>query len=142
MTRVFVDTNVPMYAGGVPHPLRDGARRVVLAAADGQLDAVTDAEVLQEILYRYLHTNEREKGFTIFDGFYRIMLGRVLPVEAVDAWAARDLAERYPRLSARDLVHLAVILRHQIDVIVSADTGFDDVPGLHRVDPGAFTGQL
>lgn len=85
MTRAFIDTNVPMYAGGTEHALRDGARRVVLAAADGRLDVVTDSEVLREILYGYLHTGEREKGFTIFASFYRIMLGRVLPVEAADA---------------------------------------------------------
>lgn len=142
MSRVFLDTNVPMYAGGVPHPQRDGARRAVLAVAGGEIDAVTDSDVFQEILYRYLRTGEREKGLAIFDSFYRVMFGRILPVDAVDARSARDLADRYPHLSARDLVHLAVMLRHQIAVVVTADVGFDAVPDLRRIDPAAFTGQL
>ncbi|MDR5695919.1 MAG: type II toxin-antitoxin system VapC family toxin [Armatimonadota bacterium] len=69
MSPVFIDTNIPMYAAGTPHPLREPARRVILAIANGQLDAVTDSEVFQEILYRYLHIGEREKGLSVFDNF-------------------------------------------------------------------------
>jgi len=96
---VFLDTNIPMYGGGAAHPLQAPAQRVVLAAATGQIDAVTDAEVFQEILYRYLHIGEREKGFRIFDEFRRVMRGRILPVEDADVHEARMLAARYPALS-------------------------------------------
>jgi|SRR5262245_25969729 len=106
MTRVFIDVNIPMYAGGIPHALREPSRRVVRAIAAGQLDAVTDAEVFQEILYRYLYIGEREKGFRIFDNFYRVMLDRILPVEDTDVQRARALVEQYPALSPRDLIHL------------------------------------
>lgn len=56
--RALVDTNVPMYAGGVDHPLREPSRRVVLAIVGGTIDVVTDSEVPQEILYRYLRTRD------------------------------------------------------------------------------------
>ena len=45
MSRVFLDVNVPMYAGGVEHPLRAPSQRIIMAVASDQLDAVTDAEV-------------------------------------------------------------------------------------------------
>lgn len=135
MSRVFIDTNIPMYAAGVPHPLREPSRRVIMAIATGQLDAVTDAEVFQEILYRYLRMGEQEKGFRIFDYFYRIMLGRILPIEDADVHQARELAERYPALSPRDLIHLAVMLRHQIQEIITTDRGFDSVKEVRRIDP-------
>lgn len=99
MSRVFIDVNVPMYAGGAPHVLREPSQRVIRAIAARQLDAVTDAEVFQEILYRYLHLNEREKGFRIFDNCYRLMLGRILPVADADVQRARTLVEQYPALS-------------------------------------------
>src|SRR5215831_5653038 len=89
MSRVFIDVNVPMYAGGTPHALREPSRRVIRAIATRQLDAVTDAEVFQEILYCYFHINEREKGFRIFDNFYRVMLGCILPVADADVQRAR-----------------------------------------------------
>ncbi|RKY00068.1 VapC toxin family PIN domain ribonuclease [Candidatus Poribacteria bacterium] len=134
----FIDTNIPMYAGGTDHPLREPSRRVIMAVATGQIEGVTDAEVFQEILHRYLHIGEQEKGFRIFDLFYRIMSGNILPVEDEDVLLARELAERYTGLSPRDLIHLAVMMRHRITLIISADRGFDLVEGIERIDPTDF----
>jgi hypothetical protein len=86
-------------------------------------------------LYRYLHIGERDKGLRIFDHFYQLMLGRVLSVDAGDVRQARALLEQYPSLSPRDLIHLAVMLHHGITDIVTADTGFDSVTGIHRIAP-------
>jgi len=61
MSQIFIDVNIPMYAGGSPHPLREPSQQVILAIVAAQLDAVTDAEIFQEILYRYLHIGQREK---------------------------------------------------------------------------------
>lgn len=138
MGRVFIDTNVPMYAAGANHPLVEPARRVIEAAASARIDAVTDVEVFQEILYRYAHIRQQEKGFAIFDHFLRVMMGRVLPVSDHDARAARELAERYPGLGPRDLIHLAVMARHGIEEIVTADAGFDAVGEVRRIDLRAF----
>ena len=139
MTLVFIDTNIPMYAAGTPHPLREPSQRVIRAIASGQLNAVTDAEVFQEILYRYLHIGKREKGLQVFDHFRRIMLGRIFPIEDADVQHARELVERYPALSPRDLIHLAVMLRHGIREIITADTGFDSVAEVRRIDPATFS---
>lgn len=137
MPRVFIDTNIPMYAAGTAHPLVEPSRRVIEAVADGSLDAITDAEVFQEILYRYAHVGKRAAGFKIFDAFARIMAGRVLPIEEQDVRLARDLAEQHHRLSPRDSIHLAVMRRRKIEEIVSADADFDTVPGIRRLDPRA-----
>lgn len=138
MTRTFIDVNIPMYAAGAPHPLREPSQRVIMAIATGQLDAVTDAEVFQEILYRYLHIGEREKGFKVFDHFYRIMAGRILSIDDADVQQARNLAERYATLSARDVIHLGVMRRHQLRDIITADTGFDAIEEIRRLDPRLF----
>lgn len=138
MSRVFIDTNILMYAPGTPHRLREPSQQVIRSVAAGRLDAVTDVEVFQEILYRYLHIRERKKGFSIFDHFYRIMLGRILPVEDVDVQEARRLAEEHPQLSPRDVIHLAVMLRHEIPEIVTADEGFEAIKEVRRIDPLIF----
>jgi len=137
MKPVFIDTNIPMYAAGTPHPLRDPCQAIIRAVAEGKLEAVTDAEVLQEILYRYLHIGEREKGLMVFDRFRRIMLGH-----EADVQRAREQAEEYPGLSPRDLIHLAVMLRHGIHEIITADRGFDRVRGIRRIDPAEFACRL
>ena len=141
MNRTFIDVNIPMYAAGTPHPLRVPSQGVITAIATGQLNAVTDAEVLQEILYRYLHIGEREKGFRVFDHFRRIMLGHILPVEDADVQRAREFAERYSALSPRDLIHLAVMVRYRIREILTADTGFDMVQEIRRMAPCTFHAQ-
>jgi hypothetical protein len=47
MSRVFLGVKVPMYAGGIEHPLRAPSQPIIMAVAGDQLDAVTDAEVFQ-----------------------------------------------------------------------------------------------
>ncbi len=138
MPPVFIDTNIPMYAAGASHPLKKPSQRVILAIATGEIDAVTDTEVFQEILYRYIHISEREKGFKVFDHFHRIMMGRILPIEESDILKTRRLAEQYPFLSPRDLIHLAVMNHHGIKEIVSTDKGFDNVPDIQRITPSEF----
>jgi uncharacterized protein len=140
MSRFFLDVNIAMYAGGTAHPLREPSQRIVMAVATGQIDAVTDAEVFQELLHRYLYIHQREKGFRIFDTFHGVMHGRVLPIEESDVQRARELAERYSNLSPRDLIHLAVMLNNAITEIVTADTAFEVVAGIHRIDPTHFAG--
>jgi len=142
MSRVFIDVNVAMYAGGTAHPLREPSQRIIMAVATDQLDAVTDAEVFQELLYRYLHLRQREKGFLIFDAFYEVMRDRVLPITDADMQRARTLAEQYPNLSPRDFLHLAVMLNHGIPDILTADTDFDAVQEVHRLDPAQFAAML
>lgn len=46
-----------------------------------------------------------------------------------------DLVDRYPRLEARDIVHVATCLHEGITEIISPDRGFDAVDGLTRIDP-------
>ncbi|MGE5572841.1 MAG: hypothetical protein ACM3ZU_07460 [Bacteroidota bacterium] len=48
---VFIDTNVPMFAAGHPHPYREAARDTIRGIVSGHIDPVTDSEVLQENLY-------------------------------------------------------------------------------------------
>lgn len=57
---------------------------------------------------------------------------------AVDVEVAGALAQSLSRLSARDLVHLAVMRRLGVKRIISADRGFDGVPGIERLDPARF----
>ncbi|MCP9487488.1 MAG: type II toxin-antitoxin system VapC family toxin [Gaiellaceae bacterium MAG52_C11] len=134
---VFIDANVPMYAGGREHPFREPARRV-LASIPDTIDAVTNVEVFQEILYRYLAVGERRGGFAVFDGFAGLMTDRVLSVRADDVLRARDLAESHPLLETRDLVHLAVMEHHGIEEILSADRHFDGIPGITRIPLESF----
>jgi predicted nucleic acid-binding protein len=62
--------------------------------------------------------------------------GRIAAVLDTDVVQAAALAGSYPRLSARDLLHVAVMRRLGATHIVSADQDFDVVADLQRLDPG------
>ena len=136
MTPAFLDTNVPIYATGRPHPLKDPCAQILALVAEHPAAFVTDAEVLQELLHRFVALRMwPEPGRLVFDRFTDLVRERVEPVHAVDVEGAANLSARYPRLAARDLVHLAVMKRLGSNRIVSADTGFDRLPEIERLDP-------
>jgi predicted nucleic acid-binding protein len=127
-----------MYAIGEEHPLRDPCQRVLRRAAERRIDAVTSAEVVQEILHRYLAVGRPDIAISAARGILTAF-GPVMPVTHEVVSRVADLAERYSTtLSARDLVHAATCIEHGIDEIVTTDRGFDHVAELTRIDPVAF----
>jgi predicted nucleic acid-binding protein len=142
---IFIDANIPIYAAGRPHSLKAPAIQL-LEFAGGHPDLFfTDAEVLQELLHRYLVLHAWGQGQIVFAEFVSVMQGRIEPMLAGDVEAAASLVGRYPGLSARDLVHLSIMTRVGATQIVTADKGFDRVSQIQRLDPAAFetwVGQL
>ncbi len=47
-------------------------------------------------------------------------------------------ASQYAGVSARDLIHVAIMSRIGVDRIVTADQGFDQVRHLQRLDPAGL----
>jgi predicted nucleic acid-binding protein len=100
----------------------------------------TDAEVLQELLHRYLALRVWPRGGEVIRNFSTIMRGRVEPIRDTDVEAAVTLADHHlsSGLSARDLLHAVVIARIGATEVISADKGFDKLPELELLDPKDF----
>ena len=133
---VFIDANVPIYAAGGNHPLKEPCAQILRCVAEDPQFFVTDSEVLQELLHRYLALGRWALGREVLRAFAEAMHGRIEPVRAEDVLAASELADRHPDVSARDLVHAAVMQRMGTGRIISADTDFDRLEGVERLDPG------
>lgn len=129
---IFVDSNVPMYLVGAPHPHKLDAQSLIDQALSAGERLVTDAEVLQEICHRYASISRRDAIQPTFDALLRVV-DEVLAVEHEDVETAKDILLRYTSLSARDAVHAAVMHRHGIGRIMTFDRGFDVHPGIERV---------
>jgi predicted nucleic acid-binding protein len=123
-----------MYAAGEVHPLRDASVRVVRLVRDGRLDALISAEVVQEILHRFVAIRRPEIGAQLARDALDLF-APILPIThgVMDRMPA--LVGAYPTLSARDLVHVATCLEHGLDTIISPDRGLDAVGEIRRVDP-------
>jgi len=129
---ILVDSNVPMYLVGAAHPHKVDAQRLLeRAIADGRR-LVTDAEVFQEILHRYVALERRDAIQPAFDALLGVV-DEVLPVTREDVLRAKDIVLGSPELSARDAVHLAVMEREEVPTILSFDRAFDGFPGITRL---------
>lgn len=135
---VFIDANVPIYASGRKHPNKEPCARVLMMAAEHPWSFVTDAEVLQELLHRYLASGRWPMGREVIHSFGEAMHDRIEPVYVEDVRLAAAMADRHPQVSARDLVHAAVMRRIGASRIISADTDFDRLPEIVRLEPSDY----
>jgi len=129
---ILVDSNIPMYLVGTEHPHKVDARRLLERAVAENRRLVTDAEVLQEILHRYVAINRRDAIQPCFEVLLEVV-DEVLAVDLETVKRARDIVIGHPNLSARDAVHIAVMQEHKIAQILSFDRHFDGFPGISRI---------
>jgi predicted nucleic acid-binding protein len=130
--KVFIGSNIPMYVAGGDHPHREPARKLLERVRTGEAEGVTSTEVLQEILYRYSAISRKEMAREIYDLFVEIC-PVVLSVTLADTDRVRDLFIAVDSISARDAVHAAVMLNHEIKWVATYDAGFNGIPGIRRL---------
>lgn len=132
----FLDVNVPMYAAGRDHPYRESCIWVLTEIANGRLNTVIDAEIIQEVLYRFGAIQQWQLGAQMAQNLLELV-PTVLPVSVNDMKTAVSLFTQYAPngVKARDLLHTAVMQNHQLTHIISTDKHFDQIDGTIRVDP-------
>ena len=121
-----------MYLIGAPHPHKSDAQRLLERLVSERQRLVTDAEVLQEILHRYVAIDRRDAIQPAFDALLGVV-DQVLAVDGTAAERAKEIVLGHRQLSARDAVHLAVMEQPGIEQILSFDSGFDGFPGVTRL---------
>ncbi len=129
---IFVDSNIPMYLVGAAHPRKVDAQRLVEAAIGAGERLVTDAEVLQEILHRYIAIGRRDAIQPALDAVLGVV-DEVYAIALADVERAKTIVLGHERLSARDALHLAIMGRERVSRIMSFDVGFDGFPGVTRL---------
>jgi hypothetical protein len=71
----------------------------------------------------------------MFAEFASLLSGRIHAIYPGDVMNAAAFADSLTIVSARDLLHLAVMRRLEISRIVSTDAKFDHIDGIERLDP-------
>jgi uncharacterized protein len=129
---IFVDSNIPMYLVGGPHPHKADAQRLLERCIAERQRLVTDAEVLQEILHRYVAIDRRDAIQPAFDAILGVV-DDVFPVEGPAVERAKAILLESRKLSVRDALHVSVMERRRVTRILSFDSGFDGVQGIERL---------
>ena len=130
---IVLDTTVLVYAVGDDHALRDTARAVLAAAAEGDLRATTTPEAIQEFAHVRARRRDRRDASALAAS-YADLLSPLLEVGEADLREGLRLFERLPSLGAFDAVLAALALRVGATALVSADRGFAAVRGLTFAD--------
>ena len=126
----FVDANVLVYSG-TPSKWREACIGVLRAIARGHADGRTSTAVLEEVWY--LEWRGRADALAGLTERAYAALAPLLPV--TDEIFARALALDATSIGTNDRLHAATCLENGLEVILSADAGFDAVEGIRRVDP-------
>jgi uncharacterized protein len=129
---IFVDSNIPMYLVGAPHPHKADARRLLEKIISERERVVTDAEVLQEIMHRYVAINRRDAIQPAFNALLGVV-DETFSIDQVAAERAKEILLGHAQISARDAIHLAIMETHGVSRIFSFDRGFDGYPGITRL---------
>ncbi|HJU86853.1 MAG TPA: type II toxin-antitoxin system VapC family toxin [Gemmatimonadota bacterium] len=129
---IFIDSNVPIYLVGAQHPHKVDARRLLESAVVSNERLVSSAEVLQEIMHRYVAIRRRDVIQPAFDALLAVT-DEIYPVVREDVEHAKKTLDGMPKLSARDALHVAVMERREVKRIMSFDKAFDSVPGIERI---------
>lgn len=132
---ILIDTNVIMYAAGAEHPNKLASVAMLRRVGAGEVEATVDAEVLQEILHRYVAIGRWKDGRRVYD-LVRQIFPEVTPITATILDRARAILDTNSRMMARDALHAAVVITEGMDAICSYDRDFDRVAGLTRIEPG------
>jgi len=137
----FIDTNIIIYARGREHPYRNACSNLILAIGNGSFERkfgvpVVDSEVFQKIIYRYALIGKWETAISVTKDLYNLGW-EILSVGSGEVVKMIELAEIYGKtgVSPRDLVHGAVMINNGIRNIITADTHFDQIKEIKRIDP-------
>ena len=136
MGKVFLDVNVPMYAAGTQHRYKRPCAWIMSEVAEGRLEVATDAEAIQEVLYRYGAIKQWDIGAAIANDLIELVPD-IYPVELDDVRLAVRLLKAYgPKgVTARDALHVAVMMNRNLAEILSTDAHFDLIGEITRLDP-------
>ena len=129
---IFVDSNVPMYLVGAPHPNKDRTIAILTELVRDGEQFVTSVEVYQEILHRYTAIRRPDAINAAFESLDAIV-DDVLTFGMSEVRVARSLIDSIDGLSARDALHVAVMRAAGANRILSFDDGFDACPGIDRL---------
>ncbi|MGB9628155.1 MAG: type II toxin-antitoxin system VapC family toxin [Thermodesulfobacteriota bacterium] len=130
----FIDANLIMYSLGRSHPLRDPCKKILERIRAGQILAVTNTEVLQEILHRYFSIGRSTLGEIAYQSMVQFCV-TISPITIQETNKALEILKGYRDITSRDAIHAATMINNGIKEIISTDPHFDLIPEIKRIDP-------
>ena len=129
---IFVDSNLPMYLIGAPHPNKDRVKKLLERLIEEKERFVTDVEVYHEILHRYTAIRRPDAIDAAFASLDAIT-DEIMTFGMSEIRAGREIVGSVDGISARDALHVAIMRSAGVSRILSMDRGFDVCLGIERL---------
>ncbi|NPA75776.1 MAG: type II toxin-antitoxin system VapC family toxin [Euryarchaeota archaeon] len=130
---IFIDTSIIMYAAGKPHPNKKPSVELLKLVAIGEIDAVINVEVIQEILHRYTMIKMKDMGINLAKSTLQI-IPRIYSVEVSDVIKAMNILGKY-NITSRDAIHVAFMINRNITEACTYDKHFFKVSEINSQTP-------
>jgi len=133
----FIDTNILMYAHGKPNKYKNACLEIMHLISIDKIFGIINAEVLQEIFYKYFSIGQTKIGIEMARNALDI-IHMVWPIEKDDLEITLQLFKEYNFLNPRDSIHIASMIKNNVKEMISADRHFDKIEKVSRIDPLDF----
>jgi len=133
LSRVYLDANVFIYAVGKASRYREPCREILRAVVARRLSGETSVYTIQEVARQ-----RQRRGDDDPTARAREAASMCEVLHAVDrriVVGALDTVDRHAGLQVSDAIHAATALANGITTVISADSDFDAIAGIERVDP-------
>lgn len=130
---VYLDANVFIYAVLDDGPSGENARKIIGKVWQGKYKAYTSVLTFDEVLWAVQKNLGREKAAEVASNFLRLVnldfvsVNLVLMTESIRFYLQEKLAPR-------DAIHFASMKTKKLNKIISADSDFDKIKRIKRID--------
>ena len=136
---IYVDTNIFIYAIENHPEYGNACKKILLGIESEKLEATASMLVLIEILNVLSKINKvlKKSGKKELDVKKNIEAIISLPITWIEInfFIIKKAADYKYQIMPADYIHLATMESNSVAEIISADTEFDKVKSIHRIDP-------
>lgn len=132
MSRLFVDTNILLYAVGAPHRHKKPCLGVLQAASSGRVHLHASVELIQEFLFHRLRRMQRAEAIEQARDVRRLVTLHPFDEAVTDKMIELTASHE---IGGRDAVHVATSLLAGFDHVVTADSGLGTMSGIRVIPP-------
>lgn len=130
--RVYLDANIFIYAAIYKGRKADACRKLLKSIVSGENTALTSVLTIDEVVWTIMNHTDRKTALLEARRIFELPNIAVEKVSPEDALSALRYMEKYPHLSPRDAIHLAVALDSGVYTIYTDDSDFDGIEEINR----------
>jgi len=136
----FIDSNIFFYAKILDREYGEACAKIVRGIAEGKIRAVTSVLVIIELVNALRKYGLGGEAKNVVDATFSLGIP-IYEIDPSDVRIAMDVFDEF-RISPYDCVHVVIMKKAGTINMISADTDFDKIDWIKRLDPKNYGANL